>query len=256
MKEFDWKHTFPDVPESFHHKVSATLMHLPEEKEKIEMRKVKKEFTWKKAVVIAAAATLVLGTTAYAAGKVSSLYSTSSAIPDYTEMPSAEQVDRDLGFVPKLVETFENGFAFQDARIVKTSMGDEDGNEVGAFKELEIAYGKDGQRVNLFLYDESVEAELEETQSGELTSYEGVEFDYSSYVNKTVPSDYELTEEDQKLQEAGDLIFSYGSDAVEIMTVQSLCWNEDGVRYMLQTFDDAVTQEELISMAEELVDME
>lgn len=37
MKKTDWGNTFPAVPESFHDKVNATLMHLPEREEQDNM---------------------------------------------------------------------------------------------------------------------------------------------------------------------------------------------------------------------------
>ena len=38
----------------------------------------------------------------------------------YTSLPTAEQVTKDIGYSPVLIDTFENGYCFKDGNIVKT----------------------------------------------------------------------------------------------------------------------------------------
>lgn len=74
------------------------------------------------------------------------------------------------------------------------------------------------------------------------------------YTNKLVPPDYKLTDEDKKAKENGELVFSYGSDKVEIIEVQSAVWTEDGVHYLLMQMDGKLSADELADMAAEAIE--
>ena len=115
MNAYNWNNTFPDMPKSFKNKVNETLSSLPEKKENDEMENIKpcKRGSIRKKIIITLAATMVIGTTVFAAGKagkIQSIYGSSSAIPIYTTIPTVEQVKNDFKFNPKLVDKFDNGY--------------------------------------------------------------------------------------------------------------------------------------------------
>ncbi|MGI6007908.1 MAG: hypothetical protein ACOX8E_10520 [Ruminococcus sp.] len=265
MKKTDWGNTFPAVPESFHDKVNATLMHLPERKEQDIMDKHARRFSLKKGVVIAAAATMVLGTSVFAAGRIVSMTATSSSEPTYTEFPSAEQMEKDLGISPNLVETFQNGYNFEEASVVDGALRDENGSAAEEFKSLDFRYGKDGSSISLDVKsaedqakidaaeEEGDEAEAWQKNTEEM-NYQDVNLEYSQYTNKFVPADYEMTEEDKAAAESGDIVFSYGADEPTVFNVQTVSWEDDGASYVLQSMDDNVSKSDLVSMAQELID--
>ncbi|MGI6010778.1 MAG: hypothetical protein ACOX8H_04670 [Ruminococcus sp.] len=218
------------------------------------------KFSWKKGIVIAAAATMVLGTTVFAAGRIVSITGSSSSEPTFTEFPTAEQVNQEIGISPKLVEDFQNGFSFQGAVVVDGALQDAEGNDAANFQSMNFNYEKDGSRVNLDVKDASVEEMIEGegmegTGGGETLDYQDLALDYSQYTNKVVPADYELTEEDKAAEEAGDIVFSYGADDVSVSVVKTVTWEENGVSYLLQSSDDNVTRSDLVSMAQELIDL-
>ena len=73
----------------------------------------------KKTACIALAATLALSVTAFAAnGLVSNWFSSSSSFADYKTLPTAQQVKKDIGYTPILIDSFANGYAFQDGNII------------------------------------------------------------------------------------------------------------------------------------------
>ena len=76
---------------------------------------------------------------------------------------------------------------------------------------------------------------------------------YDSYVNKVVPVGYELTAEDIAARDSGELVFSYGAEYPEIVHVQSVFWEMDGIKYFMTQLDGALTEEELFTMAGELI---
>ena len=205
----------------------------------------------KKISLIAIAATLVLGITVFAAsGIVSTWFSSSSSTPDYKSLPTAEQVAGDIGYEPVLIESFENGYIFKDGNIVKNNLKDENGNSVEKFKSVSFDYKKDGDTV-IFAQDK-VKSKID--ISGDVVkNVKGTDIYYYDYTNKLVPPDYKLTDDDKKAKENGELIFSYGSSKVEIKEVQSVTWVKDEMQYQLLQIDGKLTSDELVKMAEEIL---
>ena len=156
---------------------------------RLEMFKTKKRI-----VVLAAAVIMALGITAFAAtGIISNWYSSSSSIPDYRTLPSAEQVKKDIGYDVILIESFSNGYSFKNGRIVNNKLTDEDNQTIEKFKSVAFCYKKGRDEVE-FTQDQ-YQSDSEKT--GEIAeTVNGVDIYYYRYVNKIVPPDYQLTEED------------------------------------------------------------
>ena len=206
----------------------------------------------KKIALIAIAATLVMGITVFAAsGLVTSWFSSSSGMPDYDSLPSAEQVKKDIGHDAVLIESFENGYTFDNGSIINNNLTDENKNSVEKFKSVMFRYEKDGDMVNFSQdkYDSNME-----TVGDVVATVNGVDVLYHSYTNKLVPSDYKMTDEDKKAEANGELVFSYGSSKVEIKEVQSVLWAEDGIHYSLMQIDGKLSDEDLAEMAKEIIE--
>ena len=63
----------------------------------------------KKILPLLIAATLTIGVTAVAAtGKISMWIGSSASRADYTSLPTLEQVTKDIGYRPELIDTFKN----------------------------------------------------------------------------------------------------------------------------------------------------
>ena len=205
----------------------------------------------KKISLIAVAATLALGITVFAAGGiVSTWFSSSSSTPDYKSLPTAEQVTKDIGYEPVLIDTFENGYAFKNGSIVKNNLADENGNSIEKFKSVSFDYEKDGDIV-VFAQDKfNSEMKL---QGDVIKTVKDTDIYYYSYTNKSVPAEYKLTDDDKKAEESGELVFSYGAEKVEIKNVQSVTWIKDGTQYQLLQIDGKLSADELSDMAEEVI---
>ena len=75
----------------------------------------------KKMLPLLIAATLTIGVTAVAAtGKISMWTGSSASRADYTSLPTSEQITKDIGYRPVLIDTFENGYCFKEGNIIKT----------------------------------------------------------------------------------------------------------------------------------------
>ena len=82
---------------------------------------------------------------------------------------------------------------------------------------------------------------------------DGIDLYYHSYRNKIVPADYQLTEADKLAEEQGELVFSYGSDSVQVMEIKSLHWLDGDMDTMLMQMDGELTAEDLVEMAREIL---
>lgn len=201
--------------------------------------------------IAAAAAVFAIGIVAYAAnGIITSWEGSSSAIPEYNSLPAAHQLAKDIGYEPKIPESFKNGYSFENARIVNNRLKDDSNISVEKFKSVAADYKKGANTVMLSVDKFNSYVDL----SGDITiNINGTELYYTSYTNKIVPPDYRLTDEDIKAEENGELVFSYGSDRVYISQVQGLTWKQDGMQYNFTQIDGELSSDELIEMAAEII---
>ncbi|ANP68412.1 signal peptide protein [Clostridium tyrobutyricum] len=256
MDNYNWNNVFLGTPKSFKNRVSATLSSLPDQKEgdKMENKKIYKNGSFKKRFIIALVATMMIGTTVLAAGKISSITSTShnSEMPTYTTIPTAEQLKKDFKFNPKLVNKFYNGYTFTNGCIVNNEGTDDKGNSVAKTKSLNFTYTKGNDKLDLYMENEILgERSKKETVIG---NYNSIDLYYHSYANKFVPADYKMTEQDKKDKLSGKYVFSYGSDKEKISQVKYLNWMQDGIYYSFLSIDSDISQEELVKMAEQIID--
>ena len=212
----------PDIDiNAIKRRVNAKLESAYTERKSVTM-KSKKRISF-----IAIAATLALGITVFAVnGVVSTWSSSSSSAPDYTSLPTEQQVMKDIGYETVLIDSFENGYTFKDGNVVNNNFKDENGGSVEKFKSVTFDYEKDGDKV-IFSQDKF---NSEMSMAGDvIKTVNGTDIYYYSYTNKVVPSDYKLTDEDKKAEENGELVFTYGSSEVEIKQVQHVSWVKDGI---------------------------
>ena len=85
----------------------------------------------KKILPLLIAATLTIGVTALAAtGKISMWTGSSASRADYTSLPTVEQVTKDIGYRPVLIDAFENGYCFKTGNIIKNSFNNRSKNSL------------------------------------------------------------------------------------------------------------------------------
>lgn len=255
MNNHNFKSVFPDVPESFKNKVSFTLNSLPDENKNIKIKNVKtfKNISFKKKVVVTLLATFVLGTTALAGGKVSSIVGSSSNKPVYTVLPNVEQVENDFGFTPKIVKKFDNGYIFKNGYKLECKGKDESGNTVAEKKELEFEYTKNNDKLSLYM-EKGMLGERSEKEAV-VDKYKDIDIYYSSFDQKCVPENYQMTEQDKQDKINGKYEFSFGGKdkEVEITNYKFLNWEQDGIYYSFMAADSSISQGELVEMAHQII---
>lgn len=206
----------------------------------------------KRTAFVALAATLLLGVTVFASGGLATGWlSHSSATPDYKSLPTASEVEKEIGYEPVLIDTFENGYKFANGSIVSNTLTNENGVGIEKFKSISFKYEKGKDKV-YFSQDKYTSQTVSEGKDP-VAAFDGTDIYFTGYTNKLVPPDYELTEEDKLAQENGELVFSYGSSKVEITEVTSVTWEKDGIKYNLMQLDGELSEADLIEMAKEAI---
>ena len=245
MNKHDLENAFPKPTKEFHDKLVSTLNGLEREKKM-------KRLSVKKGILIAAAAVLVIGTAAFASsGAVKSITGSSSSIPDYRSLPDRKTLEDKMGFAPKLLESFSNGYTFKNGSDINNKVLDEEEGVLSRFKSVDLRYAKGEDEIDLHADTDDAAHEAPTDEPAEI--YNGIEIYYSSFENRFVPADYELTEQDLIDQENG-VVFSYGTDDIEIYQVQGVSWKQDGIYYHFNAMNSSIDKDGLISMAKEIID--
>ena len=190
--------------------------------EAIEEEKNMKHRNWKKTAV-AAAAICILGTmTAVAVGRPAFILSGSSRNEIVRDYGQAVQMQEGYDGRVKSVEGFSNGYTFKEAVPKHEETQDEGKNRLDQGVSMAFTYEKEGME-DVELSGSRLFVGMQDKSSADqvMTLEDGTVLSYSSTVNKFVPPDYEITEEEKKLQEEPvdlSLPVSFGNaDSPDIM---------------------------------------
>lgn len=219
----------------------------------IEEERNMKHGNWKKAAVVTAAICIFGTMTVMALGKPAFVMSSSSHDEEIKSYGEAVKTQKEYDAQVKAVEEFSNGYRFKYAVPMHQEVQDQDRNQMAEEISVSYTYGKEGMEDVIF--SGSRISVGEEGEPDQIVALEdGTELHYSRTVNKFVPADYEISEEEKKLQEEGKLNVGYGSDTVEIKNSSCVIWVQDGITYSLFAFGDDLAAEEMLTMAKEVAE--
>lgn len=172
----------------------------------------------------------------------------------YKTFPSQERIFKDVGFVPKYTESLPGGFEYANGGIGESKLSDDAGSILTQTKNVDLGYKRENEKSTLNLSITQVEEKfLDNKQSQLVGDLNGINLYYYQQDYKFVPPNYELTEEDKRAKEAGELEISYGAPEISICNVQGLSWYEDGLYYTIMGSDYSFTVEEVIDMATHII---
>lgn len=213
-----------------------------------------KHFGMKRVVIGVAAACLLLSGGVYAS-KTAGFRSSMSALgfAQYASFEKLEKAEQELGYEVDCVEAFSNGYHYAGGNIHEVDAIDEDGNTTYTTKQLTLEYEKEGEPGIALYIEKPVEIIADEKQADAVRWCGDVKAEYKLYTYKFVPGDYELTPEDEENQARDDYYISYGSSEVEIQLDHTVTWEKEGISYHLMGFDLNLTPEEMLTMAEEII---
>lgn len=222
--------------------------------QRIEEKPNMKKWNVRKVVVMAAAICVVGSITAVAAGKITQTIGSSShneAVYDYGQLADMETK---LGFTAKAPEKFSNGYAFKSAVPTHEEGRDKDGNTVKKAVNLDLEYAKEGMNP-VFISAAGTKMYDEEEAPDQTFSHGAITLNYSCDNYLFLPPDATPSAEDQAKADAGELYISYGSQAEERQQYKSVLWEDEGILYIISSFDTDMSPEEFCQMAGEMIDM-
>ncbi len=208
----------------------------------------------KRLAIAAVAATFILGATAFALNNMTFVRSTSKSTPDYTSLPSDKQLEKDIGYSGDMIETFSNGYSFDNGRIKHNVLqsGDDD---VEKFESLTLCYSKGDNRVDLYMDKRASGTEQTETGAKLIAENGGIAIYEHSFTHKIVPEDYVKSEDEIAAEKRGELMFAYdGEDHIVETSIKSVLWTKDDIQYSFMQFDGELSAAELADMANELIE--
>lgn len=251
MRKNDYIKTIQDIhmPDDMRARIAHRMAQENGYKEvSISMFKHKK----KRMAAAVIAATVVVGGSAFAFGgtAISRIFASSSASADYTSLPSAQQCQRDAGFTPALLQSFDNGFVFKDGVIVHNQEQNEDGQTVNKYASLEFDYQKGDETVSLM---QNSGASQEETGSC-VAQKGGVSYYETTKTEKYVSDSYQMTEQDRKEEASGQVEFNVGQsdNGVETEQYHGINWTVGGVHYTLYQMNGSLTSAQMLEMAQQI----
>ena len=211
------------------------------------------KFRKKKILALSAAACAILATVAVASSGMISYISSYSAANEYTSFSQLEQLETKAELDIRAIEQFQNGYSFAEMYVNYCTNHDESGNALSRYKGIHITYQKDGEP-DIWL-DTAPANDIAGSRTPVQTqTIQGITVSYFSDTYKFVPADYELTPEDEANQQREDYFISRGSDEIEITTMSTVSWEQDGVHYSLICDNpDGFSAETLFDMAAELI---
>ncbi len=220
---------------------------------KVRREKNMMSFNRKKVVALVAVACMMVGTTAFAAGKIASYRSWSNPSNEISSYKDAVSKSDELGSSLTIPQTFSNGYTFDAANTMGREGLDEAGNVLVKGTDFTARYTKDFMPdINLFInqvYESEDESyAVDSKMMGDVKVY----FNQATY--KFVPAGYEFTEEDKKNIEDSHFEITYGSEKVEIQNYAGVSFEKDGKYYNMFAWNSDMTADEWYEMAQELLE--
>ncbi|WP_283409984.1 hypothetical protein [Anoxynatronum buryatiense] len=208
-----------------------------------------------KKILVAFILAVLTTATCFAASQIISITSVPGyAFNKFESYPSDKQMQKAAEFLPKYVEQFENGYAFEEAFVGKLEGKDEGKNQVAMIKSAEFTYMKGDSELYLYVMEKPQNStEFPPLEGEEIALTDAQTVFYDDYLNKFKPGDYVMTEQDKIDEANGTYVFSFGEDFDFIKHIQMIEWEEDGIRYSLNCLDEKLTKEALLEMAEEII---
>lgn len=223
---------------------------------------MKSVFNIKKIATVTAACLVLVGGTAFAAGKAASIISHNDLYSKTTNFDDLEKLEEKTSLDIVAIENFTNGYSFSYMETESSRIEDEDSHTLHEYKEIYLQYERDGSpyiyiSTSPVISEEHITREsVDATRALETRTVDGVDIYYSvdEYLFLPVEEGLEPTEEEREREATDDHFFiSYGSDERETSYVSNVIFEMDNVIYDLGTFNNDVSAEEMLDMAEEIV---
>lgn len=208
---------------------------------------------WKKAAIGVAAALCLTTVGAFASGHMTGL---ASSLNWERMQTSIEDLQKDTDKVLSDITLAEslNGGAFERGAVEYVDKVDDNGKRLSSYPEIYASYQGDLD-LSVRAYDPELDdspvQQFYEGQPREDREIDGVTVHYQSDRYLDLPVNEEPTEEENKKQENNELYISVGSDTREECNFQWASWQQGDRVYLISTFSDTVTADDLFAAAKD-----
>ena len=248
MRNEDWNNIFGDTPEEIHKSVNSALEKIAEREETNMSRSM-----GIRKIVVAAAVVAAFGVTAIAAMKAAGLESHTDLRDAVYSVSEIQELSDDEDFGVKYIDEFSNGYKFEVGYPSVGKATDADGNTIKEYTSFAVEY-KNGDSEIVFFTEPNADV-VDMPTDCETVDVDGTTVYTMEDTYKFVPPDYEMTEQDKEDEASGKYIFSYGTDEVEIQNVKQVMWKEGSVICTILEQTGTLDMDELVSMAEEVMNL-
>lgn len=159
---------------------------------------------------------------------------------DPIELP--DQIEGSVGFEPKTVDKLTE-------RFVLRKVDEGDNSVIYYYQTHERTSGERLMLMCSMMSQEDYNQGLPKV-SYENMSYKDLTLTYMKRSLLYVPDDYVISDVIQSNIDQGILVVEYGNDLEEMLSMSSITWYENGIKYELQQRNNNITQEELFEMAQ------
>ena len=207
----------------------------------------------KRTIVIAVSLCLLFSTVVIASTGI--MYSVSHSVKgEYTDYSDLAKAEERVGISLKVPESFTNGYDFEEASVVESEDRGENDEVIDTYKQIMTAYTKPGEEmIAVYATPEQFFEVAEPEGADKKTQINGIDVFYFVTTYKSVPADYELTEEDIRRQEEEGLQLGIGAAEISEKQVCNCMWIQDGVGYDMLCMDSILPAETMFDMAREII---
>ena len=208
---------------------------------------------------LAAALILALGITAYAVWgnprSVGTYIMPKTA--EYTSLSELPKVEKDVGYPVTVPEQFSNGYVFNSLRVEGQALFGENNEVLKDYYAVHASYSKAG--ASALTLDISpvlgYEGRSEAPAPNEQRTINGIQVKLSLDHYKTVPPDYEKTEDDLAREASGHYYVSFGSEEIKEFDISFAEFTLDKVNYVLMDMAAGENSfDTLAQMAQEIIE--
>lgn len=221
---------------------------------------MKAKFNIKKISAAVAACCILVGGTAFAAGQVTTIIGGNRLFSETSDFNDLAKLEEKTNIDISTVENFSNGYSFDSMDIEDMSSLDENDNKLNEYSGIDLTYKKaDMPDIWLHTHPEMNDHHIDEEsfdveRAHETRNVEGIILCYNEDEYLFLPVDVEPTEDEINREETDDHFFiSSGSDERQTTISKNIVFEMDGIIYDLHSFDNDMSAEEFLDMAEEIV---
>lgn len=206
-----------------------------------------------KSIMIACAILVFTSATCFAASKIASI--SGGTDKRFETFPSQTQIEKAVGFTPKYLEDFTNGYEFEEGYTGTVKGSDNEQNTIAEMKTVGFTYIKEDSEINLDAMQMPQNGTYPDMKGEKIVLSNGQTVFYSDWMHKFEPADYVMTEQDKIDEANGTYQFSFGTDSEIISHCQFIEWEENNIRYSLYYDNDSLTKDDMIKMSEEVLNV-